>query len=493
MGSMTFHLPEPLPAGAEPLLARATLSAGGFDPSPVPTRLDVRPGRLEAARRPTDSGFLQLPWPVGAAGVRVAATATLREQAEAYDLVLELARGKLNQVRNQTAEWRDIGLQTPAEYDLELGEVTRLFGASLLTRPSPESEAAAAGVLDRSFRLADWVCRLYAEQLLATRLTGGRLPTDLSARFSAPPAADEYQSAFTAARVGLRWQDVEPVESRYDWSTADAAVAAARLGGLPVTFGPVIDLAPGASPEWAAEWDGDLPSLAAFMCDYLETLLARYKGEVRRWVVCGGFNHADGLGLRDDDRLRLAARLVEAALQLDPGLDVAVGIAQPWGDYLSGEDQSIPPGVFAEDLLRTGLRISAIELEVRTGSRPRAGLPRDLLDTSRLLDAYARLGTPLDVVLGHPAAAAPDPLAAAHGEEPWDAGDPDALTPAGQADWGAGAAAVALCKPAVRAVTWDHWSDSEPHLTPSGGLLDPAGEPRPLLHRLRALRSAYLR
>jgi hypothetical protein len=456
------------------------------------------PDRLVAARGSGDSGFLQLPWPVGRGGVLTASTATLRERDEPYDLVLELARGKLNQVRNQTADWREMGLQTPPEYDAELEEVHRLFGVAVLDRPAPHAAAAAAAVLDRSYRLADRLVRLYTEQMFASRLADeGRLPADLSARYAAPPAgaaAAEYRRAFTAARVGLRWRDVEPAESRYNWPAVDAALAAARANGLPVAFGPVIDLAPGTVPDWAGEWDGDLPTLAAFMCDYLETLIGRYKGEVRRWVVCGGCNHADGLGLRDDDRLRLAARLVEAALQLDPALDVVVGVAQPWGDYLAGEDQSIPPGVFAEDLVRTGLRIAAVEVEIRSGSRPRAGLPRDLLDTSRLLDSYSRLDLPpVEVLLGHPADAGADPAAAAHGEEPWAAGPPDVLTPAGQADWGEAVAALALCKPGVRAVTWDHWSDADPHLTPSGGLLDAAGRPRPLLGRLRALRAAYLR
>ncbi|MBX9622204.1 MAG: endo-1,4-beta-xylanase [Gemmataceae bacterium] len=497
MGSLSFLLPSPPPAGAGPLLRRACLSAGGYDPSPVPTKLDLRPDRLVASRGTTDSGFLALPWPVGLAGVRVAATTTLRERDEPYDLMVELARGKLNQVRNQTADWREVGLLTPPDYDHELAEVTRLFGGAVLGGRSAESEAAAAGVLDRSFRLADRLARLYAGQMFATRVAeGGPLPTDLAARHYTPPegaAAGEYRRACTAARVGPRWRDVEPAESRYNWATADAAVGAARLAGQPVTFGPVLDLGPGAVPDWVAEWAGDLPTLAAFMCDYLETVVGRYKRDVRRWVVCGGFNHADGLGLRDDDRLRLAARLVEAALQLDPDLDVVVGVAQPWGDYLAGDDQSIPPGVFAEDLVRTGLKVSAVEVEVRAGTRPRAGLPRDLLDTSRLLDAYARLGLPVEVLLSHPAGAGPDPAAADHGEGVWADGWPLGVSPADQAEWGAGVAALALCKPAVRAVTWDHWADADPHLTPHGGLLDPAGRPRPLLAALQTLRANYLR
>jgi hypothetical protein len=54
-------------------------------------------------------------------------------------------------------------------------------------------------------------------------------------------------------------------------------------------------------------------------------------------------------------------------------------------------------------------------------------------------------------------------------------------------------AALALCTPHVRAVTWDHWSDSEPHLTPAGGLVDAEGSPKSLLAQLRTLRTAHLR
>jgi hypothetical protein len=61
-----------------------------------------------------------------------------------------------------------------------------------------------------------------------------------------------------------------------------------------------------------------------------------------------------------------------------------------------------------------------------------------------------------------------------------------------QAEWGGLVASLALCWPKVRTVTWDHWSDLEPHLTPHGGLLDSEGQPKPLLARLRALRQEHL-
>ena len=55
---------------------------------------------------------------VGPLGALVTATSTLRERAEPYNLLLELARGKLNQVRSQSAEWIEDGLPTPLGLEL---------------------------------------------------------------------------------------------------------------------------------------------------------------------------------------------------------------------------------------------------------------------------------------------------------------------------------------------------------------------------------------
>jgi hypothetical protein len=494
---MSFLLPNPLPGAAAGALSQACIAStvGYFDHTPVPTELRMADGRLTAARAQNESGCLVTPWAVEPFGTLAVSTTTLRERPEAYRLLVELARGKLNQLRSQAAEWQGIGLRTGPDFDRALAEATRQFGHAALAGNQADADALAARVLELTHGLADRLVRDYVEQLFATRHDEeGLLDTRLGARHRralAGAAADEYARSFNSASVCFRWRDVEPHEAQCDWEQADAAVAAALDAGLPVTIGPVIDLAPGMLPAWAAGWEADLPALAAFMCDYLETALGRYKKDVRRWVICAGFNHADALGLVDDDRLRLAFRLFEAAAQVDPGLELILSVAQPWGDYLASEDQTISPLTFPDDLVRAGVRLSAVELEVLPGTRPRGSLPRDLLDTARLFDTFGMLGPPLEVVLGLPAAGGPDPNAG-HGQEVWAPGWPGGPTPDSQAEWGAALAALALCWPKVRAVTWDHWSDAEPHLVPHGGLLDPAGSPRPLLERLRALRAEHL-
>jgi len=499
MGSMTFLLPDPLPSVATATLPEACIAStvGYFDQTPVPTEVEIGSGRLTLRRAQNESGYLVVPWPVEPFGTLVVSSSTLREREEPYRLLVELARGKLNQVRSHAAEWQGMGLRCGPDFNRSLADATRLFGRAALAANQVEADSLATGVLEQTHGLADRLTRDFVDQTLADRHAGeGRLDTRLMARYQHAldgDSATEYARSFNAANVCFRWGDVEPHEAQYDWTQADAAVSAAMAAGLPITIGPVIDLAPGMLPAWAAGWEADLPALAAFMCDYLETAVSRYKNDVRRWIVCAGFNHADTLGLVDDDRLRLAFRLFEAAAQVDPSLELILSVAQPWGDYLNSDDQTISPLTFPDDLVRAGVRLAAIELELRVASRPRGSLPRDLLDTARLLDVFGMLGPPLEVVLNFPSSGATDPVSAIHGQNVWRHAWQSGPSPEGQAEWGAAFAALALCWPKVRAVTWDNWSDAEPHLVPNSGLLNAAGRAKPLLARLRALHEEHLR
>src|SRR5262249_42891496 len=143
-------------------------------------------------------------------------------------------------------------------------------------------------------------------------------------------------------------------------------------------------------------------------------------------------------------------------------------------------------------LLRTGLRLTALDVELVMGVAPVGSYWRDLLDVSRLLDAYAVLSTPVQVTLGVPCTRERDPLADAnlsvHLRE-WGGGDDTEV----QADRGGALATLAVSKPFVNGVYWTHLSDARPHRFPNCGLLDEEDRPRPILEALRKLRQAHLR
>ena len=112
MGVMTFQLPDELPADAVRDLERACV-AGGPDNMPWPTELSRQDGRLWVRKAVDESGYFLAPWPVQEVGRLMTSSATLMERPAAYQLLTELARGKVNQVRNQAADWVAGGLQLP--------------------------------------------------------------------------------------------------------------------------------------------------------------------------------------------------------------------------------------------------------------------------------------------------------------------------------------------------------------------------------------------
>jgi hypothetical protein len=448
MGTVSFFVPDPLPDAHRSALDTACL-AGGYDTTPVPTRRGFAPGRLTLTRDGTESGVAMVAWP--AAGLpdgTVTLTATLRERPEPYHLLVELARGRVNRLRTQAAEWQQIGLQLEPADAAELKALTRRFGGLVLQPDDPGSGGVAEECLGRAYRLADRLTRTFAEQLLHTRLSElGKLPTRLAVRLSELPSeADRRRlpSVASAVRLVPDWAAIEPTESGYAWGPLDALVDWAAGSGLAVSLGPVVDLAAGRLPDWLWAWSGDLPSLAAFACDFVETVVRRYQDRVGVWVPIGGFNVHDTLGLAEDDRLRLAARLLESAMNAHPGGELVANVAQPWGDYLAGEAHTYTPLVFVDTLVRAGFGFAAIDLHLTAGPPPAGSHPRDALEVYRLLELFAVLGVPLELTTG-----------------PADG-------------WPATAAALASTLPQVRQVTW------------AGDLADGVAGPGGLMESLRA-------
>jgi hypothetical protein len=463
MATLSLLYPDPLrPTGPPPGLH----FAGGYDLAPLPVEVAVTPEGLTLSRPDQDSGFVITPWDVPATGVTVVNTATLRQRPEPYRLAVELARGKLNSVRNQTAEWADIGLDVSPLYREKLRAAGRLFGHAVVSDDPTRADALAAELLGEAHGLANELVETYTQQVFRTRhQTETRIRTAFGARLEGvPPAGDDdeaYRRAFNAARLVPVWKEIESTQGEFDWSGFDALVGWALTAGLNVGIGPIVDLRPGRLPEWIREHNGDWPTIAAYACEFAELVMVRYGERVGVWEVVAGFNHAGAIGLIEDDRLRLAARLLDAARQIDKEGELIIGLAQPWGEYRADPDANYSPLLFADTLLRAGIRAAAFSLDIaETGPSPSAA--RDALDVVRLLDSFGVLGLQLEVLLASPTTGPAEATARA-----------------------ARVAAVAAAMPHVKGVYWRDWDD------PATGLVGPEG-PRPLFGQLEAIRTAHL-
>jgi hypothetical protein len=422
-------------------------------------------------------------------------TATLIERETPYALEIEIARGKINQIRNQLGDWQDNGIPLPPEFDGAVRDLSRRFGQVVIDPNSDLARQQIRAVIADAFRVAEKLAMSQADRLFTMRHARfPRLETALGCQVGSLPGttAEPLKMATNAVCVPLTWKEIEPVESKYRWDDADKVVDWALRNGMRVSAGPLIDLSHHSLPDWLSLWEGDLPNIANFIFDYVGTAVARFRKRIRRWQIVGAANMATGLSLSEDDVLVLIARICETVLQVDPGIEIVIGLAQPWGEYLCREERTYSGFVFADTLLRGGLHLAALDLEIAVGVWPRGSYCRDAIEISRLLDHYSQLGIPIQVTLAYPSSMDDD--AQAERGQRLDAGFwHGGFDPSTQADWASMVATVAASKPYLSGIHWAHLTDSLPHRFPNCGLFDRNNQPKPALERLRKLREAHLR
>jgi hypothetical protein len=493
MGSMAFRLPADVSSDAERELERACV-AGGQDGMPYLTQISVENGLLQVRRSVDESGFLQVPWKLDDVGRLMFTSATLMERPLPYHLLLELARGKVHQLRNQTSDWTQGGLILHESVRQRVHDAAFAFGKAAAHSNSPNVDAEAAKALMLGLHASNELVETYTEQVFQVRhARHAHLDTTWGCQVSAIPARSElFHETFNAIKLPISWQALEPTEDQWTWEHLDRLVDFATSQGKTVIGGPLIDFSGRAVADWLWSRQPDLNELSRWLTGYLEAVIGRYKDRIRVWQLTAASNWSGVLATNDEELLWLTVRLLEVVRKIDPGLEIHIGLAQPWGEYLSGEEHNVTPFSYADTLLRTGARIDGLDLEMVMGVWPRGSYCRDPLELSRLLDLYVLLGIPLYLTLGYPSATTPDVLAD-EGLRPdggsW-AGD---HSPRTQADWTRAFGRLALCKPFVRGVSWAHWNDAIAHHFPHCGVLDAQGEPKPGLDELRKLRAEHLR
>jgi hypothetical protein len=420
----------------------------------------------------------------------------LGERPEPYDLAVELARGRLNDVRNQLADWTLGGLVSPPRLDQLLTESQRAFARAATARRDPEAASAAAQAsLEASCRAGDLLIEAYTSQVLEKRKEfGAKLPTLLGVALEPEPKRSPWLAplldGINSARLTCNWRKLAPTEGKYRWEEPDAQLAWCRAAKLTPTAGPLLDLRPAALPDWLWLWEGDFDEIQSMAVDLVRQALTRYRGKVGQWHVTHRVASGEILGLSEEEQIRLTARVLQVARQVDPNAQLVVDVDRPWAEWLASSNFQLGPLHLADSLARADLGLSGIGLEIAPGYGPPGSHMRDIFEFSRLLDLYALVNLPLHVSFVFPSAAGPDLSGAGVGVEPeqW----PSPPTEETQHDWASRWIALAVAKPFVRSVCWSQISDALTHLYAHGGLFRHDQTPKPVVFWMQTFHAECL-
>ena len=470
----------------------------GADGRVFPTRIEVDEQIVGCRRSTSESCKFHVAFPVQGFGRPMISTASLPEREQPYLLVVELARGKIVQIRNQASVWELAGMQIPATFAAPSQAAYRAFSLAASSQSQPEeSTRQATEALQYAFQAADILTQGYATQALSGRLQRfGGLPAsvgcDLQGAVPAPDASELFAAAFNAATVAVPWSSIETVEGEYNWDPVDRQLDWCEEQKLLVRGGPLIDLGPDGLPPWLARWEHDIFNLRTFICDFVETAISRYVGRIRIWEIAARANSGGALTLNEESRLMLTASVLGIARQIDEEGQLFVRVDQPWGDYQARGQHRLSPLQFVDALHRSGVGLAGVNLELAMGYLPRGSAHRDLMEISRLIDSWSVLNLPVHVTLASPSTSADDPLSHSDWEvDPrlW----PHDSAENNQAEFLDRVMELLLAKPTVAGVFLSHFSDADPHQYPVAGVLREDSTPKPVLERLISQRQRHKR
>lgn len=459
----------------------------------VPVRGGVRATgeRIQCEVRGNEAVALSLLWPVSGGGALQIDTTRLPLREKPYNLHVELARERLMRISMKREEWGLFDYHGMDDLIAEIDQARDLFVRALQHADDPPAAARLADdSLAQSIAASERLSQFHASVFLSRRVqTGGAtrqpLGASLPAEAALSPALLERLREFDFVRLPLPWRALQPKEQSGPPTTFDPLIKALSKAGLAVRGGPLVNFGIQSVPDWLYIWENDFEALTDFVREHVRRTVTHFGSNVSAWVFAAGL-HADGVFALTVEQImeltRVAAATARQAVARTP---LILEIVQPWGEYFARNPRSVPPLLYAEMAVQSGIPFDAFGLQFIFGVGSDGYFMRDLFQASSQIDRLANLGKPLHITaLAAPSNGARELAGMMHDGGAWHGGWSEAT----QADWLGALAEIAMSKPYVESVCVHQLVDNPDAAVPSGGVLHADGSPKPALARLTQLR-----
>jgi len=472
----------------------------GADGNPMRCSVYCEAGQVMVEKREAGSGALGLLHPVGELGELVLHTCLLPEREEPYLLRIELARHRLMLLYTKLEEWGlfDLEPDHPVSQRRERALAQFIEALCIQGEKPAEADAIAQQALEAALDGSEELALAHGGLMINRKQAAGTL-SQLPIGCGVPleQAHSRLQTAvaanFDQILLPTPWQQIAPEEGTYHWEPLDRWMRWAGRQRLPVVAGPLTSFEPGHAPDWLYIWEHDYDTVRDLVYEHIERVVSRYANVVRTWKVVSGIHINRYFQFNFEqiiDLTRMATMLVR---KLAPRSQIAVEIREPFGEYYSTNNRSIPPMMYTDLLMQSGIDFDVLAIELLMGQARPGQHARDLMQISSLLDEYGLIGKPLLLTAAVPSQpvtsvmiAAPD---AAEGpvddhcgywRRPW--------STTVQSHWLEAILQIAMGKPYLEAILWKSLVDHPRMALPLAGLITEDWQPKPAYRRMTSVR-----
>lgn len=470
----------------------------GSDGVPLKSTIEYRNGEIVCDKKTPGAAGIAILWPIHGMGRILVESARLIERDQPYNLVVELARGRLLRIDHKREEWGLFDYPGIDALNAELDEARASFVAALQSADDPARAAAyAEHSLEASMRVGDRMSLFHAEIFLGRRRqTRAFNRRPFGCLIDTTNTAEAYRKrlreAFDFAHLPVTWRDIEPKQGEINWRQADSWIEYLTKHRIPIMAGPLVSFAEAHVPDWLPLYEHDYETVRNLVFEHVRRVVERYGKHVQRWIVASGVHASNTLLFTFEQLMELTRVSATLVKQLAPRATSVLELTSPWGEYYSRNQRTIPPLLYAEMAVQSGIGFDAFGLQFQFGPGIDGMFVRDMFQISSMIDRIGFLNKPLHIT----AVQVPSTTALAAGGSAMvsDGGTwRDEWSEQIQSDWLHSFYQTALSKPFVETITWRDLADqANLAVMPNGGLIRADNTPKKAFNELLNLRSEIL-
>lgn len=463
----------------------------GSDHVPIRGEFSYVNGEIQCRKRAAGPAALTIMWETKSFGAVLLDTTRLPEREEPYVLNLELARGRMMRLMQKREEWGLFDLPEAQSVNERANECRELLMEGIVCQ---EDLAKASQYADKCLALAlplsEQAALIHADLLLQRRIATRAFPRGaFGCRVDPTNTTEPYRRLFVMnsdfVQLPMRWKDIEPQEQAFQWAACDEWMEFLRRVRMPVVGGPLVQFSEAAIPDWLYIWEHDYETVRDLLYEHIDRVVNRYAQQTILWNVLSGLHVNAQFSFTFDQLMDLTRMTVGLVKKINPQARTMIELTQPWGEYYATNQRSIPPLLYAEMIVQSGITFDIFGLQLRFGVPKEGCWQRDLFQISSMLDRFAPLGKPL-MIAGLQVPSQPVEGGGSSGwwRKPWS----EAL----QSKWLEAVTDIALSKPFVEAICWQELADQTGKGIPHGGLIAPDLTPKMAFKTWASLRRALV-